>query len=163
MKAIVIYDSVTGHTKRMAGVIVEGMEKVEGVEAKACPISEVDEAWATESKCIILGTPTYCSSVSAAMKSYLDTSFRKCMPVGKLGGAFATADYVHGGGDLAIRLILDHMMVFGMLTFSGGGSYGKPVIHLGPVAVSSQLDEVEDTFRLYGERMAKKMTDIFKD
>ena len=82
-------------------------------------------------------------------------------PAGKVGGAFATADYLHGGGDLGIQTILNHMMVLGMLTYSGGGSFGKPVIHLGPVALHGHLEESKELFRLYGQRMATKTVSLF--
>lgn len=161
MKMMVLYHSKTGNTEKMAKVIAEGMERVDGVAAKVCPIEEVDEEWAAESRCIVLGSPIYVSSVCAAVKDWLDGPCKKCQLAGKLGGAFATEDYVHGGGDLGIRLILDHMMVYGMMTYSGGGAYGKPVIHLGPVAVSSRLDESVETFLTYGERMAIKAMELF--
>ncbi len=161
MKLMVLYDSKTGNTKRMAEVIAEGMKRIPDTQVKVCSIADVDETWAAESSCIVLGTPTYLSSVSAAVKSWLDGPCRKCRPAGKLGGAFATEDYLHGGGDLAVRLILDHMMVYGMLTYSGGGAFGKPVIHLGPVALSSQLDASVETFLTYGERMAAKAAELF--
>ncbi len=80
---------------------------------------------------------------------------------GKLGGAFATADYIHGGADIAIQAILAHFMVLGMLAFSGGGSYGKPVIHFGPVAIKAQLDDFRETFTLYGQRLGRKTADLF--
>lgn len=144
----------------MAEAIARGMEKA-GMEARSFPVEDFDERWAAESKCLVLGTPAYYASVSSAVKTFLEGPFRKCQPAGKLGGAFATCDYAHGGGDLAVRLILDHMMVYGMLVYSGGGTYGKPVIHLGPVAVSSSLDEAEALFSLYGERMAGKALELF--
>lgn len=161
MKAAVLYHSVTDTTKEMAEVIVQGMQKLTDMQAKAFSIDDVDEQWLKESKCIILGSPIYMASVSEQVKIYLEKSFRKCEPAGKLGGAFATADYIHGGGDLGINLILNHMMVFGMIVYSGGGSCGKPVIHLGPVAIKNYTDEVKETFMLYGERMAKKTMDLF--
>ena len=42
-----------------------------------------------------------------------------------------------------------------------GGSQGKPVIHLGPQAVAGRLEETEETFRLYGQRMAAKAAELF--
>ena len=162
MKMTVLYYSKTGNTKHMADIIAEGMQSVDGVEAKTFPIDQIDEAWAKESKCIVLGSPIYMSNVCGAIKSFLEGPCTKCGLTGKLGGAFATADYIHGGGELGIRLILDHMMVFGMLTYSGGGSCGKPVIHLGPVAINGHLEESRDTFLVYGKRMAAKAAELFK-
>lgn len=162
MKASVLYYSKTGHTKQMAQVIADGMASVEGMEAKIFSIEDLDETWVQESKCVILGSPIYMSNVATAVKGWFEGPCRKCNLAGKLGGAFATVDYVHGGGELGIRLILDHMMVMGMMTYSGGGSKGKPVIHLGPVAVSDNLDGYNDTFKIYGQRMAEKTMEVFK-
>ena len=36
------------------------------------------------------------------------------------------------------------MMVMGMMTYSGGDSQGKPVIHLGPVGMSQDTDSFKE-------------------
>ena len=161
MKMSVIYYSKTGTTKEMAEVIVSGMEIVEGVEARSFSIDAIDEAWVKESKCVIVGTPIYMASVTAVLKEWLENGARELGLNDKIGGAFATAAYVHGGAELGIRTILDHMMCFGMITYSGGGAFGNPVIHLGPVALSEKLEESKPTFELYGKRMAQKTVEIF--
>ena len=163
MKMTVLYHSVTGNTKKMAEVIVEGMRTLENVESIAFPIGDIDEAWIKESKCVVLGTPIYYSSVSAAVKSFLERPCNQYELAGKIGGAFATANYIHGGGELGIRLILDHMLCHGMLTYSGGVTYGNPVIHLGPVAIGENLTGSLDTFRLFGQRMATKTMELFSE
>ncbi len=160
IKASVLYHSRSGHTKTMAGAICQGMEQA-GIQARAFALDQVDADWVKESRCVILGTPTYMASVAAEVKVWLDGPARTLGMPGKIGGAFATADYVHGGADLAIRMILDHFITYGMLTYSGGGSFGRPVIHLGPVAISGELEQYAETFRIYGERMAKKVMEIF--
>lgn len=162
MKMSVLYYSRTGNTKRMAECIAEGMRRVPGVETGVFALEAIDEAFVKESGCVVLGTPTYLASMAAAVKTWLDESSRKYGLAGKIGGAFATQDYPHGGADLAIQSILSHLMVMGMLTFSGGGSMGKPVIHLGPVALKDGLEGYADTFLTYGERMAKKTVELFK-
>lgn len=162
MKMTVLYYSKTGNTKHMAEVIAEGMQTVDGVEAKVFSIDEIDEEWIKESKCVILGSPIYMASVCAPIHNWLEGPCMKYGLAGKIGGAFATADYIHGGGELGIQFILDHMLVCGMLTYSGGGSYGKPVVHLGPVAIHNHLDESRETFLIYGQRMAAKTMEIYK-
>lgn len=162
MKMTVLYYSKTENTKEMAAVISQGMMSIDDVEAKIFSIDEIDETWLKESKCVVLGTPIYLASLAGAVKSWLEGPGMKSGLAGKLGGAFATADYIHGGAELGIRTILDHMLVLGMLTYSGGGSFGKPVIHLGPVALKNHLDESKETFRLYGQRMATKAMELFK-
>jgi len=162
MKLTVLFHSVTGNTKQMAEAITKGAQMVGNVESKVFPIEEIDEVWIKESKCVIVGTPIYYSSVSGAIKNFMERPCRKYELAGKIGGAFATANYIHGGGELGIRLILDHMLCHGMLTYSGGLSYGNPTIHLGPVALANYLEESMDTFKLYGQRMATKTIEIFR-
>lgn len=159
-KMAVLYYSRSGNTREMAERIVQGMERVPGVQARAFSVEETDLDWVRESKCLVVGSPIYAGSIAGDLKLWLEKTFVKCLPAGKIGGAFATAGYVHGGGDLGIRLILDHMMVYGMLTYSGGAAFGKPVIHLGPVAISEHLAEFQETFMTYGERMAKKTVEV---
>lgn len=166
MKMSVIYHSASGNTAHMAECIAKGMASVEGVEAKAFSIDAVDETFVQESTCVVMGCPTYAAGPSAAFYSWMEKSAGKLGLAGKLGGAFSTAQYVHGGDEFVIQGILAHMMVFGMLVYSGGGSKGKPVIHQGPVAIATAgnteaLKEFEDTFTVYGQRMAEKAVEIF--
>lgn len=160
MKMAVLYHSKSGNTKRMAEVVARGMASVKDVEARVFPIEQVDEAWVRESKCVVLGTPTYYADLTGTVKDFLEHC-KGYQLAGKMGGAFATADYIHGGGDLAIQTILTHMMVLGMLLYSGGSSHGRPVIHLGPVALMGHLEESEEVFHIYGQRMACKATELF--
>jgi NAD(P)H dehydrogenase (quinone) len=78
------------------------------------------------------------------------------------GVGFVGVD-VHGGGELGIREMLDHLMVTGALIYSGGASLGKPVIHLGPVGIDNTLDidQFIPNFEIYGKRMAQKAVELF--
>ena len=49
------------------------------------------------------------------------------------------------------------MMVMGMMVYSGGSAYGKPVIHLGPVGMSQNIADFKDLFVTYGERMGQQL------
>ena len=165
MKLAVIYDSVSGNTKQAAEWIAEGMKRVKGTEAKAFSIHDVEEAFLAEAKGIVIGCPSYMASMTPNMRSWLMKADRMGL-AGKLGGAFSTEQYTHGGSELVIQSILTNELVFGMLCYSGGNSMGKPVIHLGPVAVNNNqeahnaLENYRDTFCIYGERFAKKAKEI---
>ena len=166
MKLSVIYHSASGNTARMAQVIAEGMRSVPGVEAQAFSVDAVDRDFAKESKCVVVGCPTYVADTSAQLHLWMEQEMGKLGLPGKLGGAFATAQYIHGGGELVIQTVLAHMLTMGMLIYSGGGAKGKPVIHLGPVAIASAGDTealmaFDDTFRLYGQRMAQQAVELF--
>lgn len=163
MKMAVIYHSVTGNTKRMGEIIAEAMSSTGGVVARIYPIEAVDADFVKESQCVIFGSPIYAAHITGQMMNFLLGEAGKLELAGKLVGAYTTAQYVHGGGDLGIREILDHCMVMGALVYSGGRSQGKPVIHLGPVAIDNTMDitQFDDTFKIYGKRMADKAKELF--
>ena len=137
-------------------LLIEGITSVDGAEAKAFPITAVDEEYVKASTALIVGTPTYNGTLTARMKSWLESGPSRLNVAGKLGGAYATAAFIHGGGDLAIQCVLTHLMVDGMMVYSSGQAKGMPVIHLGPVAISPDLDTFADLFRIYGKRMAEQ-------
>jgi NAD(P)H dehydrogenase (quinone) len=156
MKISILYDSKSGNTAKMAEYIIEGIQSVEGVEAKAFHIDQIDADYVKESSAVIVGTPTYNGSLTGHMKTWLETGPSSLNVAGKLAGAYATAAYIHGGGDLAIQCVLTHLMVAGMMAYSSGGAQGAPVIHLGPVAIAPNLGEFAELFRIYGKRMAQQ-------
>ena len=175
MKISVIYDSRTGNTKAMAGCIAEGLMKVEGVEAKAFLFSELSEnadetgnavasdalAFTRESDAVIFGCPTYMAGPTADFYTFLEKMGGKLQLAGKLGGVFATEQYIHGGADVTMLRIAEHLMVFGMMIYSGGGSKGKPVIHFGPVEVSTMgQEQFRELFVTYGERFAAQAASL---
>lgn len=162
MRMTILYYSRGGTTKRMAECIAEGMRSAGEVEVRTFPLDAIEADFLKDSRCVVLGTPTYVANMAGAVKTWLDESPLRPTLAGKIGGAFATADYLHGGADLAVQTIISHLMVLGMLAYSGGASYGKPVIHLGPVALKENAADYEDVFRLYGKRMATKALEVFR-
>ncbi|MCC2256504.1 flavodoxin domain-containing protein [Intestinimonas aquisgranensis] len=160
MRLAIVYDTKTGNTAKMAEYLIEGFTAVDGAEAKAFPITAVDEEYVKASDALIVGTPTYNGYLTARMKARLESAPAKLNVAGKLGGAYATAAFIHGGGDLAIQCILTHLLVDGMMVYSSGQAKGMPVIHLGPVAIAPDLDAFADLFRIYGKRMAEQVACI---
>ena len=167
MKLAVIYDSKTGNTKQAAEWIAQGMMLEEGVEAQTFHISAVDEAFVNAAKGVVIGSPSYCALMTPAMHDWLLEKASNLDLAGKLGGAFATVQYTHGGGEVVIQSILTNELVFGMLCYSSGGEYGHPYIHLGPVGVNGNkeahnaLENYKDYFTIFGQRFAKKAGEIF--
>ncbi len=153
-KIAVLYYSKSGNTEKMAGKICEGAIEA-GAEAKAFSIEDVDAEYVKDCDGILLGTPTYHGTYCAKIKLFLEEKFGALKPAGKVGGAFATAAYIHGGADTAVLGILNHMLFYGMKTYSGGGACGNPVIHYGPVGISGNIEDFEELFREFGRRFAK--------
>ncbi|MCR5109271.1 MAG: flavodoxin domain-containing protein [Lachnospiraceae bacterium] len=167
MKLAVIYDSKTGNTRQAAEWIAEGMNEVDGIEAQAFSISSVDEEFVKQSKGVVVGSPSYAAAMTPDLHGWLLNSGGKLGLAGKLGGAFATEQFTHGGGDMVIQFILTIEMVNGMLCYSGGGSCGNPCIHLGPVGVNNNQEKhngmelYKDNFKVYGKRFADKASELF--
>lgn len=167
MKLAVIYDSKTGNTKKAAEWIAEGMNEISGIEAAAFSIDNLDEAFVKDAKGLVVGSPSYAAALTPALHSWLLDNGGKLEFGGKLGGAFATEQYSHGGGDTVIQNILTIEMVNGMLCYSGGGACGSPCIHLGPIGVNDNvekhngMDHYRDNFKIFGKRFAEKAKAIF--
>ena len=165
MKIAIIYYSQTGHTREMGSVIAEGVERAGG-EARLFSVEEpVDEEYVNSCDGVIIGTPP---SFPASFSFPLSTSnhFLICQQVlASQVGVYATAHYAQGGGDVALMNMIGHMLVKGMLLYSGGASLGKPFIHLGPVALDSvgtHFEDCKEDFRIYGERFARKVGELFE-
>ena len=160
MKAAIVFDSRTHTTEKAATFIAEGLESVDDIEARCFNIDEADFEYIQQSQLVILGSPTYMASVTAKMKSWLESNAGKLKLAGKLGGAYATEQYIHGGAENAIQEMLVFMMVMGMMTYSGGSACGKPVIHLGPVGMSQDIESFKELFVTYGQRMGEQLLKI---
>lgn len=161
MKLAIIYYSRNGHTKEMAEIIKKAMMSEENIEAEAFDIENVDYDYIKESKAVVFGTPTYYANTCWQMKKWFDES-RNCDLEGKIGAVYATADYIQGGAASAMLTIINHLMVKGMLVYSGGSALGQPFLHLGAVAVKGNFEESKSNFEIFGQRIAKKAKELFE-
>lgn len=159
MKIAVIYFSKTGKTAEMAEVIASGAREVSGVEVRCFSLENVDACYVKESSCVLLGSPTYLANMAWQMKQWLDELPFKLG--GKLGGAFATANYPQGGSEVAVLTLLQHMLAKGMMVYSTGTYLGHPYMHLGPVAFKENFEESKEMFHIFGKRMAQKGMELF--
>ncbi len=160
MKAAVIYDSRTHTTERTASFIAEGIKAAGDIEVKCFNIDAADFDYLKQADMVVFGSPTYMASVTGKMKNWMESNAGKMQLAGKLGGAFATEQYIHGGAENAINEMLVFMLVMGMMVYSGGGSKGKPVIHLGPVGMSQNIEDFKELFVTYGSRMGQQLLNI---
>ena len=157
MKIAIIYFSKTGRTRAMAEVVADGAGSVSGVEVRLFELDRIDKSYLAECKAVFFGTPTYLASTCWELKKWTMYPL-----AGKLGAVFATADFAQGGADVAIQSVLGHMLVKGMLVYSGGGAWGLPYIHLGAVALKENFEASKPMFRTFGERVAQKAKELFE-
>ena len=160
MKLAVIYDSKTNNTAAVAGYMAEAMNSLEGVEAKTFLYSEVDTEFVKECKGVVFGCPTYAAGPTSDFYTWMEKNAGGLNLAGKLGGVFATEQYIHGGADLTMNALLIHLLVYGMMIYSGGASCGKPVIHMGPVEVSPKKEDFKELFEIFGKRFATQALKI---
>ena len=74
-KALVIYYTKSGNTKKMAEAVAEGIQKA-GVEAVVKDIEDVKVDELLKYEGIAIGSPTYYGSMSAQIKQLLDDSVK---------------------------------------------------------------------------------------
>ena len=160
MQIAIIYDTRTNNTEKAARFIREGCESVDGVEAQIFNIKDAENDYVKTSDGVIIGCPTYMASATGAMVEWLQTAGQRVNLAGKLGGAFATEQYIHGGAENVITTILTHELTFGMMVYSGGNAFDYPCIHLGPVGMRQNLDDFHDLFFIYGQRFAEQVRRI---
>jgi len=154
-KALVIYYSRTGNTKKMAESVVEGI-KEEGIEAVLKNVKDVNVDELLEYDALIIGSPTYYGTMSAEIKKLLDESVKFHGKLeGKIGAAFASSANVAGGNETTILDILNAMLIHGMIT------QGDPLgDHYGPVAIGSPDSRALKECARMGLRVAKLMQKI---
>ena len=92
-KAIVIYESVFGNTKRVAETIIEGM-KAAGVEAALSTPKDFDPNQLTDFDAIIIGSPNHMGGATRGIKKFIDKLGKL-----KLDGKLVTVFDTYGGRD----------------------------------------------------------------
>ena len=160
MKISIVYYSKTGKTKTMAEETAKGMRDVAGVEVQLFDLDHIDMDFFNESKAVVFGTPTYYANNCWQIKKWFDEGSAYNLE-GKLGAAFATANVQQGGGSVAITTLIQHMMVKGMLVYSGGTANGQPFIHLGAVGLRDTFEQDKAMFQVFGQRIAAKTVELF--
>ncbi|MBQ0722911.1 MAG: NAD(P)H-dependent oxidoreductase, partial [Paraperlucidibaca sp.] len=73
---VVIYHSGFGHTEQVALCVVNGANRVAGVQAQAMSVVDVDWEVLAAAEAIVFGAPVYMGSVSATFKQFMDDSSR---------------------------------------------------------------------------------------
>lgn len=112
---IIIYDSVTGNTQRMAMLIKEGVEE-EGLEAEAIPVGEAVLDQLLKARGIILGSMSKLGNISAPMKKFLDDTVDVHGRLnGKVGGVFSSSSHVGGGNETVNLSLIQALLIHGMI------------------------------------------------
>lgn len=71
---LIIYDSQTGNTEKMAFGVSEGVEEVKGAEPILRKVDQATLNDLQDTDAIIIGSPTYFGQMSGKLKTFIDTS-----------------------------------------------------------------------------------------
>lgn len=158
-KILVLYDSRTGNTKKMAELVAAGAQRVAGSDVRIVRVSDArkeDILWADG---VAVGSPTHMGILSAEMKKFWDDLGDDLWGKidGRIGCAFASAGGWGGGNELTCLSILLVMMNFGFLVFGLPDYAGKQLtLHYGAVLAGEPRAEAErNACELLGERLAQ--------
>lgn len=150
MKILIVYDSRTGNTEKMAHAIAEGV-KGAGVEPVVRKVGEANVDELLQVQGLILGSPVYYGLPTAKIKAFIDESVKFHGKLeGLVGGAFCSAGGTHTGSETTIMALLEALMIHGMVM---QGTSAKN--HYGAASVGAPDDDDVEVCRRMGEKLAK--------
>src|SRR5674476_588643 len=115
-KILVIYDSNSGNTEKMALAVAKGAEQEGDLEVTVKKAAETKPSHLLASNCIIMGSPTYFGQMSAKLKAVIDQSEQVHKQLGgKVGGAFTSSGGTASGAETTLLSIVHAMLIHGMI------------------------------------------------
>lgn len=157
-RILVVYDSETGNTEKMAFAVAEGAKQVSGVSVavKRAEQTKLEDLLSADG--IVMGSPTYYGQMSAKLKALIDESVEIHEKLeGKVGAAFTSAGGTATGAETTLLSILEAMLIHGMII--QGRSDDK---YYGAAALESPDDEELKFCRELGKRTASLVLKLKK-
>ncbi|MBC8498820.1 NAD(P)H-dependent oxidoreductase [Candidatus Bathyarchaeota archaeon] len=155
MKVLIVYDSRSGNTEKMAHAVSEGVSE-EGLDFE---VKRVDEASVNELPGVdglILGSPVYYGLPTAKIKEFIDDSVKYHGKLdGKVGGAFASSGGTHTGAETTVMALNEALFIHGMVIQGTSGSN-----HYGAASVGAPDDKDVENCRKLGSRVASLVKKI---
>lgn len=150
VKILIVYDSKTGNTEKMAYAVAEGAKEIDGVEVIVKRVEETSLNDLVEAHGIIMGSPTYYGQMSSKLKDLIDRSVEVHEKLeGKVGAAFTSSGGIGTGAETTLLSILEAMLIHGMII--QGRAEDK---HYGATAVGKPKEKELEHCRELGRRTA---------
>jgi NAD(P)H dehydrogenase (quinone) len=150
-KILIVYDSQTGNTKKMAFAIAEGAKQVKGVEVSIKTVDQTANEDLLDAEGIIVGSPTYYGLMSGKIKTFFDRSVDiHGKLAGKVGAAFTSSGGTASGAETTLLSILKAMLIHGMII---QGRHDDK--HYGAAAVEKPKEEEIEMCKRLGKRTAE--------
>jgi NAD(P)H dehydrogenase (quinone) len=149
-KVLVVYDSESGNTEKMAVAVAEGVKQVKNVDVTVKKVKQASLDDLCTSDGIIMGSPTYYGQMSGKLKTFIDHSVKIHGKLeGKVGAAFTSSGGTATGAETTLLAILETMLVHGMIV--QGRSDDK---HFGSAAVGPPHPKEIEHCKELGRRVA---------
>lgn len=157
-KILIVYDSRTGNTEKMASAVAEGAKMVKGVKVVVKNVDRVCNEDFVNADGIVLGSPTYYGMMSGKLKTLIDNSVKIHGKLdGKVGAAFTSSGGVASGAETTLLSILQAMLIHGMIVH--GRTDAK---HYGAASVGSPKKKDFESCKDVGKRVADLVTKLKK-
>ena len=151
MQILVIYDTKTGNTQKMAETIAEGCQEVTNTKVILKSAENTTNQDLLASDGIIAGSPTYYGQMSSKLKAVFDESVEiHGKLTGKVGAAFTSSGGVATGAETTILSIIEAMLIHGMIV-QGRDSKG----HYGAASVGEPQPKEKESCRNLGRMVAQ--------
>ena len=143
---LVLYDSKTGNTAKMAKYVAQGAGEIPDTEVRLLSVDEAsadDVLWCDG---VAVGSPTYVGALSWKMKRFWDEVVIKAWGKidGKIGCAFSSSGGWGGGAELTCLSLHIVLMNYGLLVFGIPDYTGEAfTLHYGAVVAREPKREEE--------------------
>jgi flavodoxin I len=145
VKLLVLYDSQTGNTGKMAEAVAEGARSVPGIEVELKYFARSEEL--AEADAVIFGSPTYYHEITLPIKQMLEEAARtKVKLQGKIGAAFGSYGWSGEAPEQILEILKNR---FGMETI-------EPAISILYEPKQTQLEECRKLGKTVAEKVVGK-------
>jgi len=150
LQVLIVYDSKTGNTEKMAFAVAEGVKEVGSIDVVMKRVDETANEDLLKADGIIVGSPTYYGQMSSKIKAMFDESVKIHGKLqGKVGAAFTSSGGVASGAETTIVSVLEAMLVHGMVI--QGRAHAQ---HYGAAAVGEPKEGETERCRELGNMVA---------
>jgi len=144
-KLLILYDSQTGNTEKMAEAVAEGARSISSVEVELKYFARPEEL--AEADAIIFGSPTYYHEITLPIKQMLEEAARtKVTLQGKIGAAFGSYGWSGEAPEQILEILKNR---FGMQTI-------EPAISILYEPKQAQLEECRKLGKTVAEEIVSK-------
>ena len=150
-KALVVFDSVTGNTAKMAKAIGEGLSE-SGLIVEVKKIDDTSLNDFVAANAIVMGSPTNFSTMSARTKALVEETI-KLWPgepgqlKDKVGAAFTSCGGAEGGNETTLLSLIRSMLWHGMVIVGHQSGY------CGAISVGAPDEQCLAGCRQFGKRI----------